>query len=82
MKIEKIIVFNKLVDKGITPVKPEFENCVHSLLKEKVLEEVDLHFLSPKTLEKMVQVAQTFKTKMKQLWCSTKVCTFVVCISL
>ena len=75
MRLQKLAVFNKLLDQGVKPHSPEFEKCVASLLKEKINEEADLKYVSEETLGKVAQVAQKFKSDMKMMFTSPKVST-------
>ena len=68
MRLQKLILFQKLLDRGIKPTSEEFEKNVVSLLHEKIVESVDFNHVSPDTLAKVDQVAKNFKSDMKKLW--------------
>ena len=76
MHLEKKSLLKKLLDQGVFPAKSsleKFENCVKSLLLEKISEECDIKLLSPETHGKVAQAARNFKYKMCNLWEDKKV---------
>ena len=76
ISIEKNSILQKLWDRGIKPYMPNFESSVLSELEEAVVNKakVELKYVSPETRAKMAELAQLFKSKMKNLMSSTAVC--------
>ena len=71
MHFDKLLLFQKLLEKGIKPTGPtsiDFEATVVSILHEKIREEVDLHLVAPETFAVVDRFAKNFKSEMKILY--------------
>ena len=71
MHFDKLLLFQKLLEKGIKPTGPtsiDFEATVVSILHEKIREEVDLHLVAPETFAVVDRFAKNFKSEMKKLY--------------
>ena len=79
MRVEKLAILKKIVEEhNIKPTSSEFEQKVESVLREKIAEEINLHYVAPQTFENIANVAKYFKSDMKILWTSSKVCKHLI----
>ena len=75
MIIKKLDLLNQLLENGVKPTHPDYENIVASLIKEKIHHEVDRDYVSASTYETVDQKAHDFRNTIKALWISSKVCS-------
>ena len=78
MKVEKKVLLQKLLNQGIKPPSENFATVVLSLLKDKLIELVDITRVHPTTLEKVDYAAARFKHDMLSLWRSRQVSNMCV----
>ena len=65
IRVEKLLLFDKLINQGIKPNSEKFQACVISLLKDKIAEEIDLKFVGPDTFTKVETDAQKWSSLMR-----------------
>ena len=76
MRVEKLAILKNIVEEhNLKPTSSEFEQKVESVLREKIGQETNLHYVAPQTFEYVGNLAKYFKSDMKILWTSSKVCT-------
>ena len=77
MRVEKLVILKKIVEEhNVKPTSSEFEQKVESVLREKIAQETNLHYVAPQTFEYVANLAKHFKSEMLKLWRSPKVCTY------